>query len=271
MKIQQQKYAMTQVYEWNEYMKQGHSATETSKKFGVPYKSMLNLLNRHKLRIPTRHTPARRKNPYNIDYFDNIDSHKKAYFLGLLYADGYICSGNYESSKQVGIALQLCDKYIIEELYNELNLKTKLNIYKNSVKLVVTDVHLYNTLVNLGLQENKSYKDFVLPNIDEKFLNSFLLGFFDGDGCITNIQRTPKVEMVCNSKIFLESVQEYLQKNNISSTISIDNQKKHLFILTINKHINRVKFAQLIYSDSPVYLKRKHERFIITNLIALPS
>ena len=129
---------------------------------------MLHLLNRHGLRIPTRHTPPHRKNPSMIKYFDQIDSHKKAYFLGLLYADGYICKSNY--TYQMGIALQLQDKYIIEELYKELNLKTKLNIYKNSVKLVVSDNYLCKSLNNLGIQEDKSHKEFGLPPIKKKFM-----------------------------------------------------------------------------------------------------
>lgn len=107
MKIERQKYSMSEINNWHDYIKQGHTVTEASKYFNIPYKSMLNLLNRHGLRIPTRHTPAHRLNPVDITYFDIIDSHKKAYFLGLLFSDGYICSSNYTTGKQTGIALQL--------------------------------------------------------------------------------------------------------------------------------------------------------------------
>ena len=82
MKIERQKYSIEEVYNWDNYIKQGHSVTESSKYFNVPYKSMLHLLNSHGLRIPTRHTPPPRKNPSMIKYFDQIDSHEKAYFQG---------------------------------------------------------------------------------------------------------------------------------------------------------------------------------------------
>ena len=271
MKIERQKYSMTEVNNWNNYIKKGHSVTEAAKYFGVPYKSLLNLLNRHGLRIPTRHTPPHRKNPNNITYFDEINSHKKAYFLGLLFSDGYICSGNYTSGKQMGIALQLQDKYILEELHKELNLNTKLSVYKNSVKLVVTDVHLYNSLQKLGIKEDKSHKDYILPPIKKKFLRSFLLGYFDGDGCITNIYKTPKVEICCNSKIFLESVRKYLEYCQISSKIHIIKKPKNpLYNLTISGKESRKRFTSLIYKKSPIYLLRKHEKFIISKLL-LPS
>ena len=42
--------------------------------------------------------------------FSKIDSHDKAYFLGFLMADGYICTTPY--NKQIGIGIQTKDKYI---------------------------------------------------------------------------------------------------------------------------------------------------------------
>ena len=269
MKIERQKYSMDEVYNWDNYIKQGHSTTETSTYFNVPYKSMLNLLNRHGLRIPTRHTPAHRINPDMIKYFDQINSHKKAYFLGLLYADGYICKSNY--NYQMGIALQLQDKYIIEELHKELNLKTKLNIYKNSAKLVISDDYLCKSLNNLGIQEDKSHKEFGLPPIKKKFMRSFLLGYFDGDGCITNSTIYPKINICCNSKQFLSEVQEYLSDCAINSTIhSYPRKNNPIYILDINKLESKKRFAQLIYRKSPIYLFRKYDKFIKYNLITLP-
>lgn len=269
MKIERQKYSMEEVYNWDNYIKQGHSVTESSKYFNVPYKSMLNLLNRHGLRIPTRHTPPHRKNPSMIKYFDQIDSHEKAYFLGLLYADGYICKSNY--TYQMGIALQLQDKYIIEELYKELNLKTKLNIYKNSVKLVISDNYLCKSLNSLGIQEDKSHKEFGLPLIKKKFMRSFLLGYFDGDGWICISKMYPEIGICCNSKQFLSEVQTYLNDCNIKTTLRSEPKKNNpLYILNVISSESKKRFAQLIYKKSPVCLLRKYNKFIESNLIKLP-
>ena len=269
MKIERQKYSMDEVYNWDNYIKQGHSIIDASSHFNIPYKSMLNLLNRHGLRTPTRHTPAHRINPSNINYFDKIDNHKKAYFLGLLYADGYICKSSY--GKQMGIALQLQDKYIIEALYNELQLKTKLNIYKNSVKLVVSDNYLCKSLNNLGIQEDKSHKEFGLPPIKKKFIRSFLLGYFDGDGCITNSGIYPKINICCNSKQFISEVQNYLNDCNIKTTIHSSPRKNNpIYILNVISSESKKRFAQLIYKKSPIYLLRKYNKFIKYILITLP-
>ena len=65
----------------------------------------------------------------NPNYFQTIDSNKKAYFLGLLMSDGYICENVY--SKEFGIALQSSDKYILEELQKEINLLNENGEFKN--------------------------------------------------------------------------------------------------------------------------------------------
>lgn len=68
-----------------------------------------------------------------------IDSHEKAYFLGFIYADGSISSNINTNNKTFNFTLQLQDKYILDKLHNNMNLKTKIIIHKNSAKL-----HVYN-------------------------------------------------------------------------------------------------------------------------------
>lgn len=53
-----------------------------------------------------------RKYKLNENYFDKIDIEEKAYFLGLLYADGYIFT--LRSNKYVRLQLQKIDKHILE-------------------------------------------------------------------------------------------------------------------------------------------------------------
>ena len=79
----------------------------------------------------------------------------------------------------------IINEYIIKYLYSALQLKTKLNYYKNSIKLSVTNKGMYEDLVSHGMVENKSHSEYHFPQIPKEFYNSFILGYFDGDGCIT--------------------------------------------------------------------------------------
>lgn len=226
----------------------------------------MHLLNRYGYRKPSRiQTKIRRLNNEEINYFKVIDSHEKAYYLGYIYSDGYICSGNYDRSKQIGIALQLQDKYILDRLHNNLQLKTNISIYKNSAKLVITNLGMYNDLVNLGVKEDKSHQDYTIPSIPEEFINSFILGYFDGDGCITiKATKAIVVSICCNSKIFLESVQNYLSLNGIETRLNQEKRSSgnNLNILYLKGRKNQLKFKDLIYKDSPIYLTRKYDKFM---------
>lgn len=47
----------------------------------------------------------------------------------------------------------------------------------------------------------------IVPTIPDRYINSFLRGFFDGDGCIS-VSTCPYLSFTCCSKIFLEQVRE---------------------------------------------------------------
>ena len=52
------------------------------------------------------------KYPFNIHFFDEINTEEKAYILGFLYADGY----NMEERNTVAISLKKEDSYILERI-----------------------------------------------------------------------------------------------------------------------------------------------------------
>lgn len=262
MKENQQKYTIDQVKEFGQYYLKGHSLKDTAEHFSVNYATLKQYLIKYNYRKPTKKLSNQRV-PKN-HYFDIIDSHEKAYFLGYWYADGYINTSPYGVS--MGIGLQLQDVYILEKLKEEMNIPNKIGIYKNSAKLQYTDKHTYQNLQKLGVKENKSHLDFGLPNISEEFMHSFILGYFDGDGCIT-IKNTgySVVSICCNSKQFLEEIKEWLNKYDIETRPILKEhgqRKNDLYILYLSKRENQLKFFDLIYKDSSIYLKRKYNKFM---------
>jgi hypothetical protein len=61
------------------------------------------------------------KHNCNEDYFEKIDSCEKAYWLGLLFADGYVrkrkqFNGKHKQGGIVGISLKNGDEYLLEKL-----------------------------------------------------------------------------------------------------------------------------------------------------------
>lgn len=266
MQENRRKYSKEIVKEWAEYFNSGHTLTETSEFFKVPYKSVVHLLTKEGFRKQSREqTKLRKQRQNSIDYFKNIDTHEKAYFLGLLFSDGYLYSSYYDITKSVGIALQLRDSYVLEYLKEKLNLTGKISIYKNSAKLVITNFSVYNDLINLGMIENKSHSEYHIPNISEEFINSFILGYFDGDGCITLKKSGAVVVSICgNSKLFFNELQEVLRKNGIETRLNCEinhDPSRILYVLYLKGRPNQLRFMDFIYKDCPIYLKRKKEKF----------
>ena len=137
--------------------------------------------------------------------------------------------------------------------------------------MVVSDNYLCKSLNNLGIQEDKSHKEFGLPPIKKKFMRSFLLGYFDGDGWICISKMYSEIGICCNSKQFISEVQNYLNDCNIKTTIHSSPRKNNpIYILNVISSESKKRFAQLIYKKSPVCLLRKYNRFIESNLITLP-
>jgi len=265
MKISRQKYSMEELLTFAEYLNDGHSLKETSEHFNINYGTLKSNLTKHGLREPSRKV-NNKTSEQNLDYFNKIDTHEKAYFLGLMFADGYIYTNAYKTSKTCGIALQLEDKYILEYFKNELKCTNNISNYKNSAKLAITDNDLYYDLEKLGIKEQKSNLDYDFPNIDEEFINSFILGYFDGDGCITiKASKAIVVSICCNSQYFLSQFQDILlNKYGIETNIREEqgNRKNPIFILYFKGRVNQLKLKNIIYKDSKIYLSRKHEKFM---------
>ena len=163
------------------------------------------------------------------------------------------------------IALQSCDKYILDKLNSYISPNKKLNHYKNSYKWTVNDNKICSDLQKYGIKEDKSHIDYVYPSIDEQYDKDFIRGYFDGDGCIT-IKSTgyPVTSFVCNSKLFLESLRNVILKYNIECSDIKCNKGKlnNFYTLYIYKISEQIKFSNFIYNNANLYLIRKREKFM---------
>lgn len=128
---------------------------------------------------------------YNSHYFSSIDTADKAYFLGLLFADGYL---NLKCNK-LTLNLQIRDRELIESLGERLVLSDNKPFYirKCSVKdktksdqfsIVVSSPQISKDLQKLGFTLNKTFTA-KFPIIPKQFFKDFIRGYFDGDGHFT--------------------------------------------------------------------------------------
>lgn len=220
---------------------------------------------------------------YNEKFFKIIDNEKKAYWLGFLYADGYI-TRFYRNDKLKSMSLELTlqesDKEHVAKFLNSLESNVpiqnkRVGKYKSS-RVVINCTNMCRDLVNLGCTPKKSLT-LTFPSIDilpDKYINHFIRGYFDGDGCVHysehicyNSQRGKHYRQstfVCSivgTNDFLNKIKDILFANGITSGKITQKEGQQSFELRIYGRDNLKKYYNYIYHDANIYMNRKNEKF----------
>ncbi len=248
----------------------GEKSTNLAKKYNCHYVTILNIVKRNKGKVKN-YSESHRKNFCDNNYFDVIDTQNKAYFLGLLYADGCI----HSKQPRFLISLQEEDSYILEEFKKDLEYdgvlytKPSNNInHKNQICLEITSNNLKNKLIALGCTPQKSLT-LTFPTeeqVPNHLLNHFIRGYFDGDGSvgksIRNIndkEYTESFVQIVGSCSFIEGLSEKLDFLK-SFNISLINQGKNKN-LSIKSKLDIISMYEYLYKDKCFFLTRKYEIF----------
>ncbi|MEI6186919.1 MAG: LAGLIDADG family homing endonuclease [Alphaproteobacteria bacterium] len=211
------------------------------------------------------------KRPFqgNIRYFQNCDTPIKAYFLGFIAADGCLLS-NGKNSISLSITLSEVDRNLLNKLKEEIgcehriyNIRGKMTHNKDKEKyhcrFQLCNKLLISDLMSYGFTERKSITmPNILQNIPKEFRDSFILGYFDGDGSISyNIASKQHVISFRGTEEFLQSFVETLQFEKYRL---IKDKQKNCFTLTAWRKSDIQKFKQ-IYNNKEFYLTRKFIKF----------
>jgi len=204
------------------------------------------------------------KHIFNENYFERIDTSDKAYFLGLLYADGCI------KSTKCAISLEEGDKHILEDFKRFIGYNIPLYFakkykdhWKNQYRLTIYRKKFCDNLINLGCFINKTHilKFPTEDQVPKSLMNHFIRGYFDGDGCIYTRQwRDPNRSCIIftSCMYFCQGLKEFLYNDlNITSTLTPrPNNIGEVRIYGINKII---KIIEYMYKESTVSLDRKRQ------------
>jgi len=211
---------------------------------------------------------------YKLDdtVFDIIDSDEKAYWLGWYMTDGY----NQETKHSVSLRIQKRDAEILEKLKNFLKTDAPILNIKRKDKgkeiicseLCICSVRFSKSLAKLGVIQNKTHKKSI-PNIEEKYLKSFIRGFFDGDGCISITKRKRKKGIAYSYQLNFTSniepllfIKEYFEKHLNLNDRKIHLRKNQSYTLLYSGRKVCTKILDFLYKDADLYLKRKHDKFV---------
>lgn len=204
---------------------------------------------------------------YNLNYhnyFKEINSKDKAYFLGLLAADGCVYSkGNRDL---INLTLHRQDKYMCDLFLTTIGLigkesnkapKSECYIAQISSKAMVKDLAKYNII------DNKTWKYSPVELREDLFLH-YLRGYFDGDGSISLDKNDNATLSYCGNQQTMCFFKEYFSKNYDINLCLLEDRRKYTnpFYTLSSKNIpDAYALLKLLYHDKNIfYLKRKYEK-----------
>lgn len=207
---------------------------------------------------------TREKTNYvNEDYFCNIDSPDKAYFLGFIMADGNMYkrkNGTYQFS----IKIKNTDKDILFKFADAIGFnKEKIHERsenRNGTITHCTEIKIYNqrfcnSLIALGIIPRKTGKEY-MPEMPDEFKKDFIRGYIDGDGWIGKDKAL--IGICSSSNKILEQINEYL-KETINTKLNSNKRRKDN--VYVNSTANRKKVYHILkhlYYEDCISLDRKN-------------
>ena len=244
------------------------SAATTARKYGINRKTIVT----HVKKMGLGHMVTQHHNKVKFDntVFEKIDTEEKAYWLGFLFADGYVTAND----NRVVLSISKNDEDHIQKYVDFLHYSKAYNIKKNGLKKDGTQLYL----VEVGVGDDKFKNDVVrcgcIPNKslilkfpnkeifqDESLIRHFVRGYIDGDGSLSlyNGRWKSKIESVqiIGTKHFLEGIQDVC---GITGYISLKHPETGNTDTYILKYTNLKAFnvAKFFYENSTVYLTRKY-------------
>lgn len=215
----------------------------------------------------------RRRRYVTLDenYFDVINTEAKAYFLGLLWADGNNCE--YKGKKKVQISLQEGDKRILEIFKQELKFTGALSFksgrmskgYKKLSKgqyyMQIYNDKLYDTLYEHGMVSNKTLSLKFPTCVSKELLHHFIRGVFDGDGCISIKENTTICKFnLCGTKDMMQTIGDIIKNQCNLPRINL-RESKNLFLLDWGGIHQLRRIKDYLYKDATIFLERKYNKF----------
>ena len=222
--------------------------TRRLKKSGIPFVRDYSTVRRSRL------------GRYNIneDYFENINTEGKAYFLGLMYSDGSVSKNQFY--------IKLKDEDVIQQFKQELKTEAPIRRIEfpwSAYILEVSCQKLCNHLIKQGCVPNKT-RVIQVPKLREDLYRHFIRGFFDGDGCL---QLQDKIyhcrfDLTSASLQFLEQIRPIITAKAITNGGLNKESKYDVWHLSYSGH-QVIQIMNWLYEDSHFYMKRKYDKYQI--------
>lgn len=249
------------------YLSQPMSLDQVGKEFNLSRPTIARILEG----IP-RYPKARIFNPELKErFFQTIDTEEKAYFLGLLIADGNVFKDDTGRQASISITLDLNDEYMLHKFKEVLHANTSVgHDGRGCGQIAVRSNLMADDLQQYGVVPRKTELTYLPANIPSNMMPHLIRGIFDGDGSIqAHInEKDPSKRFLhdfsfCGTHKLMEEIAAYCyQAVPLQDLPTVyDYKDKQLSDIKIRTIADMHLFGEWMYQNATIYLIRKKEKY----------
>lgn len=252
-------------YLYQEYLK-GLSLVKMAKLYKIGRKEITLKFKKRGYKIVNRQNKLRVRE----DLFKSIETEEDAYWLGFIYADGYILNNGY-----LGIDLSYVDyEHLLKfadycQFDKDKVVKKQKTNFPNSFKSRIgfATQHLRQRFFDLGIIPKKSlilkFPDYLKSNL----VKHFIRGYVDGDGCITYSLKKKSLKIryslsIISTYEFLTDLRKVIPITNKAKLLKDSRWKGNTFSFSIGGHEDLKIILPWLYENSTIYLERKYNKYL---------
>ena len=221
--------------------------------------SQLNLdrhtVSNHAKTIMGENFDFKRKSYVNLNYFEEINTPEKAYWLGFLAADGYVV-GN-----ELNIQLGKKDKEHLKKFSDaingnltirDINGKNNFGTSYSHCRVSLKSDKMINDLVKYGIVPKKSLI-LKTPNINNSLFPYWIIGYMDGDGCVSKNKKKIRISFTGTYEV-LNFIKTYLKSQAV---ISLEHRCENTYKIQIENNVSISFLDSINYINLDFALDRK--------------
>ena len=215
----------------------------------------------------TRIEDLKKDKYYDMNIFDSINTEEKAYWLGFIFADGYVRYDDKIGTYSLEIELSSIDynhitkfKKFLKDTRDDSVIKTRYRLVKGikheMSRYRIFGKHIVSKLQSYGCISGKSTL-LVFPNksifSSSNFITDFIRGYIDGNGCLYSNNTRLTITIYSTLKFLTEIKNIFPEFGKISTNRNI---------FEVNCWGDKAdQVAMKLYGHATVYLDRKFKKF----------
>lgn len=249
---------------YDQHVNQKKTIRQIADELDVNPKTVSYFKYKHKIKTPreVRYSGVS-KYTCNFNYFKEIDSEHKAYWLGYILADGGIEKMNC-NSKRLNFCIQRSDSPHLEKFKDAIESSHPISFGSTSITthgtyenatLRIASTELCDSLMTHNILPNKSMVEKMPTAVPPELMKHFWRGVIDGDGSISG-QKITQLHLIGSSEVLL-AFRDF--SKSISPKIRAKTRISGRNTVFCISGTNALKVIHELYSDSNIHLDRKYQ------------